>query len=197
MLDNWMLIVGISLVSFTMLMFLSAYIAILDPATAYYSASSRSSIILFANSFNICYLIFSPLLFSYIKKYYIPIVSVATVAAAIGGVGRYLAGQDYQWALFFTIVVGIAHVPIITAPYGLLGLFPSSQQAYASSIPLFVPVIGINVCILYDLFYVSNSTDIATTNNNISFLNSIIAVLGAVSTLITLFFMFRLRKEVL
>ena len=33
---NWLLIISITLVSTTMLMFLSAYLAILEPATAFF-----------------------------------------------------------------------------------------------------------------------------------------------------------------
>ena len=42
----------------------------------------------------------------------------------IGSIGRYFAGENYEIALLMTIIVAIAHIPIITAPYGLLKLFP-------------------------------------------------------------------------
>ncbi len=68
-------------------------------------------------------MIVSPIIFSWLKKHYSMIVIIATVCVAIGCVGRYLVGDDYNLALAFSILVAISHVPIITAPYGLLGLF--------------------------------------------------------------------------
>jgi hypothetical protein len=56
-----------------------------------------------------------------------------------------------------TTIVAISHIPMLTAPYGLLKLFPSDQQGYASSIPLFVPTLGTNFCILYSLAYIVDS----------------------------------------
>ena len=121
---NWALIISITLVSTTMLMFLSAYLAILEPSIIFFRVSSRSQILLFSNSFNIFYLVISPLIFRKLNKYYLPIVRVAVLATAIGCVGRYLFGRDYLGSLVMSIIVAIAHVPIITAPYGLLKLFP-------------------------------------------------------------------------
>jgi hypothetical protein len=54
-----------------------------------------------------------------------------------------------------TILVAIAHIPIITAPYGLLKLFPERHRSYAASIPLFLPALGINFCILYGMAYIA------------------------------------------
>lgn len=56
--------------------------------------------------------------------------------------------------MFFTGVVAVAHIPIIAAPYGLLKLFPDWQKGYAASIPLFLPVLGINFCIIYGIAYI-------------------------------------------
>jgi hypothetical protein len=53
-----------------------------------------------------------------------------------------------------TFIVAICHIPIITAPYGLLKLFPDSKKGYAASTPLFVPTLGINFCILYGREYI-------------------------------------------
>ena len=53
-------------------------------------------------------------------------------------------------------LVAIGHIPIITAPYGLLDLFPESQKGYAASIPLFVPSLGINFSILYGMNYIAS-----------------------------------------
>jgi len=55
-----------------------------------------------------------------------------------------------------TGIVAVAHIPIITAPYGLLKLFPDWQKGYAASIPLFLPVLGINFCILYGMAYIAD-----------------------------------------
>lgn len=59
-------------------------------------------------------------------------------------------------AFIMTIIVAMAHIPIITAPYGLLRLFPEWQRGYASSVPLFLPGLGINFCILYGITYITN-----------------------------------------
>lgn len=58
-----------------------------------------------------------------------------------------------------TIVIAIAHIPIITAPYGLLKLFPEHQKGYATSIPLFLPVLGINFCIMYGFTFIASDAD--------------------------------------
>lgn len=55
-----------------------------------------------------------------------------------------------------SILVAIGHIPIITAPYGLLELFPNSQKGYAASIPLFVPSLGINFSILFGMTYIAS-----------------------------------------
>jgi hypothetical protein len=68
-------------------------------------------------------LIISPLLFPWLKKYFSVIVKIATIIVACGCIGRFLVHDNYIGSMFFSVVVGIAHVPIITAPYGLLGLF--------------------------------------------------------------------------
>lgn len=53
-----------------------------------------------------------------------------------------------------TAIVGVAHVPIITAPYGLLKLFNSQNQGYAAAIPLFLPVLGINYIIFHGMSFI-------------------------------------------
>ena len=117
---EWILISAISMVSLAILMFLGAHLAIFDEATLFYGVASRSQIVLLSNIFNFSYLAFSPILFSVLKRYYLPIVTTSVICIGIGCTGRYLAGHDYQLALLCTILVGIAHVPIITAPYGIL-----------------------------------------------------------------------------
>lgn len=119
---KWLLITAITLVSTTLLMFVSAYIAIFAETAAYYQVSV-SLVILLSNTFNIFYLVISPFLFPFLKKRYYIIVQIAVVLIAIGCIGRYFSGTFYTASLVFSIIVAIAHVPIITAPYGLLGLF--------------------------------------------------------------------------
>ena len=119
---KWVLITAITLVSATLLMFVSAYIAIFAEAASYYN-TSVTKVIFLSNTFNIFYLIISPLLFPFLKKRFYIIVQIAIVLIALGCLGRYIAGTDYNAALVFSIIVAVAHVPIITAPYGLLGLF--------------------------------------------------------------------------
>jgi hypothetical protein len=81
---------------------------------------------------------------------------ISVVATGVAAFGRYLAGSNYQVALFMTIVIAISHIPIITFPFKLLSLFPDSQKGYAASIPLFFPIIGINFCIIYGITQITN-----------------------------------------
>lgn len=119
---KWLLITAITLVSATLLMFVSAYIAIFAETAAYYQVSV-SKVIFLSNTFNIFYLIISPFIFPFLKRRYYLIVQIAVALIAVGCLGRYFAGTHYDSSLIFSILVAIAHVPIITAPYGLLGLF--------------------------------------------------------------------------
>lgn len=151
---KWLLIISITLVSTTLLMFVAAYIAIFNEAASYYKASI-SDVILLSNTFNIFYLVISPLIFPWLKRKYMIIVQVAVIMVAVGCVGRYLCKDAYNAALFWSIIVAIGHVPILTAPYGLLGMFEPSKRGYASSIPLFVPTLGINFSILYGMAYIA------------------------------------------
>lgn len=98
-----------------------------------------------------------------------------------------------------SVLVGIAHVPIITAPYGLLALFPPEKRGYASSIPLFVPVLGINFCILYGMNYVvgdSTTNDKTQRDANIEWLNFFIAVVGSIGAACTIIFMNAMSREI-
>ena len=150
MLLEWGLILSVTSVSVTMLMIVSTFFAILDEAQEFYSVD-RTMILLLSNSFNIFYIIISPPMFKKFNKHYFPFVIASTLATGIAAVGRYLAGTNYFLALLMTIIIAIAHIPIITAPYGLLKLFPDWQVGYAASVPLFLPTLGINFCILYGL----------------------------------------------
>ena len=193
---NWLLIISITMVSMTILMFLSAYIAILEPATSFFGVSSRSKILLFSNSFNIFYLLISPLIFRILNKHYLPIVRIATFVTALGCVGRYFYSNHYMGALVMSILVAIAHVPIITAPYGLLKLFNPGERGYAASIPLFVPALGINFCILYGMTYIASGIDVvdeSVVSHHINQLNLIIAIMGVISTIFTLYFLSKLE----
>jgi hypothetical protein len=119
---KWLLIISITLVSSTLLMFVAAYIAIFNEAAAYYRVSI-SKIVLLSNTFNMFYLLITPIIFPWLKKKYSLIVQIAVVLIAIGCLGRYLCLDNYVVALVWSIIVAISHVPVITAPYGLLGLF--------------------------------------------------------------------------
>lgn len=123
---------------------------------AEYYQTSVSNIVLLSNTFNIFYLIISPILFSWLKKYYSRIVVIASVLVATGCTARYLSGDNYNLALASSILVAISHIPIITAPYGLLGLFEPDKRGYASSIPLFLPALGINFCIFYGMLNITS-----------------------------------------
>lgn len=103
-------------------------------------------------------------------------------------------------ALVMTSIVGIAHIPIITAPYGLLKLFPNSQKGYAASIPLFLPVLGINFCILYGMTYITSgdgqTLPIGQIHQKIYDLNFIIAAVGCFATLSTLILLYKLKERI-
>lgn len=81
---------------------------------------------------------------------------VSTCMIGLASIGRYFAADDYYSALLMAIIIAIAHIPIISAPYGLLKLFPEWQRGYAVSIPLFLPVLGMNFSILYDMLFIAN-----------------------------------------
>lgn len=147
---KWLLIISITLVSTSMLAFLSTYLSIIQEAQLYFGVD-KSDIILLSNTFNICYLIIAPLLFPFVKRYYTKLVIASSILTAIGCVGRYLSFGNYSITLAMSILVAIGHVPIITAPYGLLDLFSDEQKGYAATIPLFVPTLGINFCFLYGM----------------------------------------------
>lgn len=157
MILSWLLITSITMVSTTMLAFVSAYIAIIPQIQEYYQ-QDRTYILLLSNTFNILYLIITPLIFSSLKKRYSILVIISVVLTAIGCVGRFLSFNNYMLSLVMSSLVAIGHIPIITAPYGLLDLFPDKQKGYAASIPLFVPTLGINFSILYSMAYIVNDT---------------------------------------
>lgn len=143
-------------------------------------------------------MILTPFVFNFCNKYYFECVVVSTIATGIASIGRYLAGSNYDMALAMTIIIAIAHIPIITAPFGLLKLFPENQQGYATSIPLFLPVLGINFCIMYSFAYISSGDPnfklpIADVHREINNLNLIIAVVGVISTVLTLVLLFKLK----
>lgn len=199
MLQEWGLILSVTTVSITMLMIVGAFFAILAQAEQYYQ-TSRTMVLLLSNCFNIFYIIISPLIFNLLSKYYVNGVLISTLATGIAAVGRYLAAQNYTICLLMTIIVAIAHIPIITAPYGLLKLFPDDQKAYAASIPLFLPVLGINFCILYGMAFIATDNNqnisLATIHEQISKLNGIIAIVGVISMVFTVLLMLRLRKRI-
>lgn len=173
-------------------MFVAAYIAIFNEAAEYFHVSI-SQIILLSNTFNIFYLIISPLIFPWLKRKYTIIVQVAVIMVTIGCVGRYLCKDAYNAALFWSIIVAIAHVPIITAPYGLLEMFEPSKRGYASSIPLFVPTLGINFSILYGMTYIATELlpviGYKVLNYHIHRLNAIIAIVAVIGSVGTLIFL--------
>ena len=152
---NWLLIFSITLVSTAMLIFFTAYEAILHEAGAYYQ-KDRSLVILLFNCFPIMYLLITPCIFWILKKKYCLLVIISVILNGIGCVGRDFCKRDYTLAIIFSFVVAVGHIPIITAPYGLLSLFPENQKQYASVIPLFVPNIGMNFCIFYGMHYISS-----------------------------------------
>jgi hypothetical protein len=193
---KWLLITSITLVSTSLLMFVSAYIAVLNEVAEYYGVTV-SKVILLSNTFNIFYLIIAPIIFPWLKKKYTTIVRIAVIIIAIGCLGRYLCKRRYILSLIFSIMVAIGHIPIITAPYGLLNMFPPSKRGYASSIPLFVPLIGINFCILYGMENIVNENNISPISIlYINRLNLMIAIVGVLGSAITLILLSTLSNEV-
>lgn len=193
---NWLLIIALTLVSTSMLVFLSAYLAVLEEAAAYYN-KGRSQVLLLSNTFNLFYILITPLLFPLLKRHYSLLVLLSVGLTAIGCLGRYLCFQNYDIALVMSLLVAIGHIPIITAPYGLLGLFKPAEKGYAATIPLFVPTLGTNFSIFYGMKYIaSDFPELVNFNNHdsISSLNLIIAVVGCLSCVATLAFMLLLRK---
>lgn len=199
MLLAWALILSVTSVSITMLMMIGAFLAILPQAEVFYS-TDQTMVLLLSNAFNIFYILISPLLFDSFNKHYLRYVAVSTAAAGVAAVGRYLSGQNYVMALGMTSVVAIAHIPIITAPYGLLKLFPNSQKGYAASIPLFLPVLGINFCILYGMTYITSgdgrNLPTEQIHQKINDLNFIIAAVGCVSAASTLILLYKLKERI-
>lgn len=116
-------------------------------------------VLLLLNSFCIFYITISPIIFHIFNKHYFWFVIVSTVVTALAFVGRYFAANDYGFSLAMAALLAIAHISIISAPYGLLKLFPEWQRGYASSIPLFLPFVGINLSILYDLVYIAQEAN--------------------------------------
>lgn len=199
MILEWSLILSVTLVSVTMLMIIGAFFAILPQAQEYYS-QNRTMVLLLSNSFNIFYIIISPFIFNLLNKHYVKGVLISAVATGAAAIGRYLAAEDYQLCLLMTVIVAIAHIPIITAPYGLLKLFPDWQKSYAASIPLFLPVLGINFCILYGMAFITSDNNAGITtaqvHAEISKLNGIIASVGLVSTISTIILMLALKDKI-
>lgn len=113
-------------------------------------------VLLLSNSFNIFYIIISPLIFHVFNRQYFWFVTVSTAMVGLASIGRYFAADEYYSALLMATIIAIAHIPIISAPYGLLKLFPEWQRGYAVSIPLFLPVLGMNFSILFDMLFISN-----------------------------------------
>ena len=105
-------------------------------------------------------------------------------------------GNNFGLALFMTILVAIAHVPIISAPYGLLKLFEPSHQGYAAAIPLFLPVLGISYVILHGLiFIVSESVnEISASFPYIHGLNIVITVFTLAVSIPTLILISSLKE---
>ena len=155
---EWGLILSVTSVSVTMLMIVSAFFAILDEAQQFYGVS-RTMLLLLSNSFNIFYIVISPPLFHTFNRHFFPFVVGSTLATGVAALGRYLAGTNYLLSLIMTGTVAIAHIPIITAPYGLLKLFPNWQVGYAASVPLFLPTLGTNFCILYGMQYIASDSE--------------------------------------
>ena len=146
------------------------------------------------------YIIITPFIFNLFRKHYINGIIISATATGIAAVGRYLAGTDYTLCIVMTAIVAVAHIPIITAPYGLLKLFPDWQKGYAASIPLFLPVTGISFCILYGIAFIADdkthTVSLEEKHYQISRLNYIIAIVGVISTAATVILVLLLSKKI-
>ena len=160
----------------------------------------RASIVLLASIFNIGYILITPFIFNLFQKHYVKGVIISTVATGIAAVGRFVAADNFTLCFIMTAIVAVAHIPIITAPYGLLKLFPDWQKGYAASIPLFLPVLGINFCILYGMENIaddgSGSQTKEDTHSEIGYLNGIIAVVGVISCSVTIILTLLMKKKI-
>jgi hypothetical protein len=199
MILEWGLILSVTSVSVTMLMIVGEFIAILSETQEYYGVS-RNMVVLLMSIFNIGYVVITPLIFNLFNKYYIKGVLIATIATGAAAIGRYLAQENYTASIVMTSIVAVAHIPIITAPYNLLKLFPDWQKGYAASVPLFLPVLGINFCILYGMAFIaddgSHSMSTQQVHEEINGLSGIIAMSGVISTVLTVLLTLKLREKI-
>ena len=181
---KWLLISSVTLVSTTMILFLAQFLAILDITKDYYD-TSIGSILQFSNAFNFFHIILTPLLFKSMEKHYLSFIIGSVLMMGIGLMVRTFAEQDYIMALVGSILVGISHIPIISAPYGMLKMFPERHRGYASSIPLFVPGLGINIAILYAMFFISSQETVQAKYTEITRFSYYITYLGLFSMVTT------------
>lgn len=119
----WCLILAVTLVSTVLLMIFGEYLAILTETQVYFQ-TSRTMVLFLSNTFNIFHALITPLIFNSFNKNYYPYVFVSTAAVAFASVGRYLTADQYWPSFIMATIIAIAHIPIISAPYGLLKLFP-------------------------------------------------------------------------
>lgn len=90
----WALILSVTLLSTTLLMIIAQYLAILTETMEYFQ-TSRTMVLLLSNSFNIFYILISPLLFHSFKKYYYQFVLASSFLIGVAALGRYIAGTNY------------------------------------------------------------------------------------------------------
>ena len=196
---EWVLILSVTSVSVTMMMMVGTFLAIIPQTMLYYSVT-RTAVVLLASIFNIGYVVMAPFIFFRFNNNYFAGIILATVVTGGAAIGRYLAGPNYMVSLGLTIVVAIAHIMTISAPYGLLKLFPSQQKGCAASIPIFLPYLGMNFSILYGMAYIANGSSqtpsIQQIHSQIDSLNLIIAIFGTITASVTVALVLFMRESI-
>ena len=193
---SWTLIIGVTMVSTTMLMFLAQFFAMLQLSSKYYDVSI-SSILLFAESFNIFHIFLTPFLFRPMENHLTKFIMGSALMMGLGLVIRTAGYNNYTIALLGSLLVSLSHIPIIAAPYGLLKLFKPEHRGYAASFPLFVPTIGINFSIFYTMTWINEVQGEEAQFRMIERLSWIITMVGVVSMMVTVLLVYMLEDVIL
>lgn len=112
-----------------------------------------SDIVLFGKIFKYLFPIFAPIHFFLVKRKYNSTVIFFAVVLAAGCVGRWLSKTHYQSALVSQTIVSFCVIPILIAPFCLIPLLKPAQRAYAFSIPILFPLLGMKYVKNFNYLY--------------------------------------------
>lgn len=87
---KWLLIISVTLISTTMLLFLAQFLAILPLSASFYE-TSIANVLQFSNVFNIFHIILTPLLFKAMEKQYLLFIIGSVLIMGVGLIMRSLA----------------------------------------------------------------------------------------------------------